>query len=511
VRYKSLTIFLIIIYWLIPQYPALSQGQKILSDSIIYTEKYPTPLVELQQDLSNLINNPDFSNAIVGVSIISLELGEIIFQHNETKNFLPASTQKLLTSAAALHYLGEEFRFSTRLYLDGNLQSNGEFIGNIIIRGTGDPSLSDLFSNNPLAIFERWAYLLDSIGIRSIRGNIIGDDRYFDNQQYGYGWAFDDFIYPYSPQISALSVNNNKVDIFIEPADSAGKLSKITIEPENSFINIINNITTISDGDIPQVYHYREYGSNIIELYGGVKLNAKNKIRISTTIDNPTLFFLHLFKNSLERNQIRFRGALLSASDWNERLNYSALLPISEYFSPNLKEIVSVLNKTSNNLIGESLFKTIGKEQTGRGSFAAGTEILNKYCIRIGIAPENLRIADGSGLSRHNLISPRYQTQLLSSVYRNPYFKTFYNSLAQPSKDGTMKNRLSNTLAQNKLRAKTGSLNAVSTLCGYIQSNDDELFAFSIMIMNHTVASSVAHNLQDLMAMRLASFSRFRK
>ena len=510
---KFIKLQLIISFLLFAKFAIFSQTITTSADSIFIAEKELTALAELQRDLFSLIENPDFSNAHIGVSIVSLETGESIFKHNETKNFIPASTQKLLTSAAALHYLGEDFRFSTRLYLDGILQSSGEFVGNIIIRGTGDPTLSELFISEPLSIFERWAFVLDSIGIRSIRGNIIGDDRYFDSQQYGPGWAYDDIIYPYSPQVSALSFNNNRVDLTIEPADSLGKNAKFYVSPDNSYINIINNIRTISDGDIAEVYHYREYGSNIIELFGGVNINnkSKNKVKISTTIDNPTLFYLHLFKSTLERNQIRHRGALLAASDWNERLNYASLQPLSEYFSPKLTDIISVLNKTSNNLIGEVLFKTIGKEQTGRGSFAAGAETLNKYCIRIGIAPEKMHVADGSGLSRHNLISPRYQTQLLAFVSRMPYFNAFFNSLAQPGKDGTLKNRLTSTLAENRLNAKTGSLNGVSTFSGYVKSSDNEVFAFSIMLMNYSVASSVAHNLQDLFAMRLASFSRKRK
>ncbi len=496
--------------WLILQMLVYGQEPQVKQDNAV---KYITPLSELQKDLGQLVSNPDFFNAHIGVSIVSVENGASIYHFNDTKNFIPASTQKVLTSAAAINYLGSDFRFTTGLYLNGELQDNGEFIGNVIIRGSGDPSISTLFYEDPLDIFEHWASVLDSIGIRSIRGNIIGDGSYFDADYYAQGWAWDDLTFPYSAQVNGLNIFGNKIDIIVEPNDSVGGSPQIRLVPENNYVGIINNIKTISDNRSNEIFHKRDLESNIIELFGNIKVSPKKKetTTISVAIDDPSLFFLNLFKLVLERNHIRFRGALLDVNDWTQKINYSTLKPIAEHISPQLSDIVKVLNQTSDNLIAECLLKTIGKEQMGSGSFTAGTEQLAKFCIKAGVPPEKIYIADGSGLSRNNLMSPRYQTQLLSYIFKTPFKKDFIESLAVPGKSGTLKNRMTSSLAEKSVQAKTGSMSGVSTICGYVTTKDNETFAFSIMVMNYTVASSVVHNLQDLICMRLASFSRKRK
>lgn len=485
----------------------------VKSDSIKTQISPLSPIVELQRDIQSLIDNPDYFNSIIGISIVSIDNGETIFKKNDTKNFIPASTAKIMTSAAALEYLGKDFRFTSSVYLDGKIESNGEFTGNIIIRGSGDPSMSKAFMENPSEILDKWAAALDSIGIKSIRGNIIGDDNYFDDVYYGPGWSWDDMIYPFSAQVNSLSIYDNKIDIIIESPDSINQSPHITCIPDNNYTSIINSIRTGSESDMTDINPFKDDNTNIIELEGVIKYNKQKKEKsvISVSVTNPTLFFLNLFKSAIERKNIKFRGALIDIDDWNQKFSYSNAQAICSHSSPPLSEIIKELNKNSNNLVAEMLFKTIAKENTGKGSFQKAAEQISKFCVKIGISPENMSIADGSGLSRYNLISPRYQTALLSFIHRASYKTEFINSLACPGETGTLKNRMIRTKAENNLWAKTGSMNAVSTLAGYVQTKDSELLAFSIMIMNHTVALNVVHNLQDLICMRLAGFSRKKK
>ena len=135
-------------------------------------------LKELRSDIDALLDNPDFSTGFIGICIQSIETGEYFYRLNDTKNFIPASTLKLLTTSASIDYLGKDFKFTTKLYLDGEIKENGEFTGNIIIRGGGDPTLSKYFHPNPISILDKWAIILDSLGINSIKGNIIADDSY---------------------------------------------------------------------------------------------------------------------------------------------------------------------------------------------------------------------------------------------------------------------------------------------------------------------------------------------
>ena len=338
-----------------------------------------SPAQEFQNDINTFIDSPDFSNATIGISIQSLETGEYLFRYNDNKNFIPASTQKLLTTAAALEYLGPEYQFATSLYLDGNIESNGDFIGNIIIRGTGDPTMSPAFNENPAEIIEHCIQRLDSLGIKSIKGNIIGDDSFFDGTYYGQGWAYDDMIYPYSAQVNALNIYDNKIDIILRQGDNIGDPAKFKVLPDNNYVRIVNNVKTGSDDKTVEVFPTLDKRTNVIEINGVIPHDSLNQETIvSVAIDNPTLFFLNLFKKALEKRKIIFRGSLLDIDDCNERIRYSSMKPICENMSKPLKEILPFINKASHNLGCEVLLKTIAKETMGIGSFSKGIEQLKK-------------------------------------------------------------------------------------------------------------------------------------
>ena len=488
---------------------------QVKGDSVIRREIIrPSPLQELKNDLDALLDNPDFSNANVGVAVLSLESGEYFYRKNENKNFIPASTQKLITTAAALEFLGPDFRFYTNLYLDGEIQENGEFLGNIIIRGSGDPTLSEYFTDEPSEIIQEWVDVLDSLGITSIRGNIIGDDSYFDDHYYAPGWSWDDMTYPYSSQVNAISFYDNKIDLHVFPGDSLNPVASVSMFPENTYVQIINNVRTAQHGEASEIGIIREARTNIIELYGNIARDTSvrdYRMDLAVTIHNPTRFILNLFKNSLERRQIRFRGALFDINDWHEKIRYVDMNPVHVRESKPVAEIIGITNRESHNLCADILLKTIGKETRGEGSFSAGTEQLENFCMMSGINTDNIKLVDGSGLSRYNLMSPAYQIALLSAVYRSPYSDYFINSLARPGENGTLERRMTRSLAENSVFAKTGTMNNISNICGYIETRDDEMLAFSIMMNNFTVPQSLSRTLQDLICMRLASFKRGKK
>lgn len=471
------------------------------------------PLQELRSDITSLLDNPDFANSFVGISVISLETGENLIRINDAKNFIPASSLKLFTVSAALDYLGKDFRFSTAMFLDGELLDNGEFKGNVIIRGSGDPSMSSFFYENPVEILDEWAMKLDSAGIRTIRGNLICDDNYFDNVGYAPGWAFDDLVYPYSAQVKAIAINDNKLDIIVEQGDTIGKPARIFYYPDNTFVRIINNVRTVSPNTFSNITPVRECRSNIIELNGQIAFDTLKtaQVKISVTVDMPELYMPNIFREALLRRQIRFYGAVIEIDDYNEKIDYAQLHHFTLHEAPPLSEIIKVVNKHSHNLTAEMVFKTIAKETTGIGSFSKGAEQVLKFASKAGIKSQDINIVDGSGLSRMNLVSPRSFTALLSYIYRSDFKKEFEESLAKPGGNGTLKRRMRHTLAEKNVRAKTGTMNNVSTICGFVTTRDKEELAFSIMMNNQTVPTNLSQNLQDLILMRLASFSRKRK
>ncbi|MCX7737402.1 MAG: D-alanyl-D-alanine carboxypeptidase/D-alanyl-D-alanine-endopeptidase, partial [Candidatus Kapabacteria bacterium] len=466
-------------------------------DSTKFQPKQQTklPVQLLQEDINSILDNPDFANATIGVSVFNLESGEFLYRRNDSKNFIPASTLKLLTTAAALEYLGADFFYTTNLYLDGKIQSNNEFEGNIIFRGAGDPTFSAYFLENPLKVIDFFVDRLDSLGIKSIKGNLITDNRYFDKNYYPTGWAIDDIIYPFSAQVDALSFNDNKIDIIIQPSKKPYTLSIVNLVPPTNYVKIINNVLTEIKSE-SLIYPKKDFASNNIELFGSIQYDSLFKFqkKISVSIHNPSNFFLSFVKQSLDERNIRFKGALLNIDDVYPNFTYNQLKPICSFKSPPLSQIISVINSQSHNLASEMLLKTIGKEVTGIGSTESGIETVKRFISKIGIPPENIFISDGSGLSRMNLISPKYLVELLAYMYRSKYKDIFINSLAISGKKGTLQKRMTKSLAENNVFAKTGSLQSNSSICGYVRNKDNQLLAFAIMIMNYTVPESLAQN-----------------
>ncbi len=446
----------------------------------------------------------------MGASVISVESGEYFYRRHDKENFIPASTLKPVTAAAALNALGEDFSYFTALYLDGEIDEAGEFVGNVIVRGSGDPTLSTEFYEDPVDIIDGWTEILDSLGINSIKGNLIGDDNYFDDERYAPGVFIEDAQYPYAAQVSALSLNDNKIDFRIKPAADVGEPASVSYYPKNSYVRAINNIGTGDTNSFAEIVPVKEIGSNIIELYGKVPRDTVGgkTYETSVAVENPTLLFLSVLKNELAERNIRFRGAMLDADDYAEELTYYDLTPTAVFKSRELKEIILIINKRSLNLAAELVFKTIAKETRGETSFAAAAEEVEKFLAGAGVNVADIHIADGSGLSRLNLISPAAQTTFLSYMWRSPNKEIFVGSLARPGKDGTLKKRMRWTRAQKSVKAKTGTMTGVSAICGYVETRDGETLAFSVMIQGHTAPKTVAQNLEDLILMRLSSFSK---
>lgn len=466
-------------------------------------------LRELHTDIDGLVEAPEWNGASVGISVIALETGEIVYQHDADKYFTPASTQKLFTTAAALSMLGPNYVMRTALYLDGKIKLNGEFEGNIIVRGGGDPSWSRSFGRAPETQLDTWADVLDSLGIQSIKGTIIGDDDVFDDEEYAPGWSWDDFVYAYAAQVSGLGINDNAVHLNVLPLSGLLDVPSVRVVPPTDYVRVIAALRTVDSSGVTSVEPRRDFRSNTIDLGGTISTKTPfDTLRSHVSVENPTMFFLSQFKDALIRKGIRFRGASVDVDDWNDQLDYDRYKLVAEVTSPPLSQLISVINHQSHNLGAEMVLKTLGRDVNGEGSFEKGAEVIRQWTQQAGIASNDLTIVDGSGLSRLNLCTPRHLASLLGAMHRGPFFAPFAASLAAPGEVGTLRRRLVGTRAEKVVRAKTGSMNNVSTLAGYVTTRDGEPFAVAIMLGNVVVPPAMAQNLQDLVCMRLASFSR---
>lgn len=483
---------------------SLSIAQEAKIDTV---PKYSiTTIPEFAAQIDDIFNDPNFTNAVWGASIQSLVTGEYFYKKNENKLFMPASNQKLITSAAGLLLLSPMYRFKTEIYSTGNL--DGSILnGNLIIRGFGDPTISGRFNNDDMTkIFRDWADTLLALGIDEIRGNILGDDNAFDDVSLGEGWAWDYESDWFAAPSGALSFNDNCIDILVKPA-LAGEQAILTFAPESKYAIIINKVNTVGRDSATTIKVFRERGTNIISVYGSIR-EKDDSVKIFATINNPTQYFVVTLKAILEQKGITVSGF---ASDLDEITNvadYAHTKLLFVHHSVFLKDIIKVLNKNSQNFYAEQLLKTIGFEKRGFGSASRGIEAVKVMLNDIGINTDNMEIVDGSGLSRLNLISPSQISVLLNYMYKSDVFTYYYNSLPVGGVDGTLANRMRKTRAQNNVRAKTGYINGVRSISGYIFTGDKEPVVFTIIANNFTVPVVLADNLQDLVCIRIANFKR---
>lgn len=476
-------------------------------NSFLFGKIHPDKYNTLVKDIESLLASKKLEEAQIGINIFSIDNNQVIYSKNSEKNFLPASTLKLITTSAALEYLGKNFTYNNKLYLDGTIKKNGEFIGNLIIRGSGDPTLSLEFYKSENVIFDDWVSKLDSLGIKSIKGNIIGDDNYFDDDYYPNGWSWEDMKYSYSAQVGALSVFDNSITAKITSADRINEISNMTLVPNSDFVRIVNNVKTISESGINEVSFERDAVTNFFEFFGNVPFDPRKKDTVinEIAIDNPTLYFLNNFSDHLRHFNIRFKGALIDIDDWNETPVYFKINQVFDKPSVPLEDILEYVNRKSSNLTAEIILKTIGKENGGDGSFSAGIKIVEKFITNF-YQNNDYNIADGSGLSRLNFVSPNLMTNLLRYMYKSDYKASIINSLAQPGRPGTLERRMKNSIAQNRVFAKTGSMNGVSNIAGYVVTEGGETLTFVLYFNNFTLPQADINNLQDLIIMRLASF-----
>jgi D-alanyl-D-alanine carboxypeptidase/D-alanyl-D-alanine-endopeptidase (penicillin-binding protein 4) len=378
--------------------------------------------------------------------------------------------------------------------------------GDLAVEGRGDPAISGRFYNNDLLkVFNSWADSLLAFGIDEIDGNLIGDDNLFEDKGLGQGWGWDNESYWFSAQSGALSFNDNCVDIVVT-VDKKKNLPKISIAPESKYIVPINKVFVVPDDSVSSIDVYRERGTNLVTVFG--KIRVSDSVKTYVSVNNPTQYFMVVLKEVLEKRGIKITGFPLDIDDVTKSLNYGKMQKLFTNYSPELKEIIKVINKNSQNFFAEQLLKTIGLETRNFGTVEYGITALYDLFKEIGINPEDMNIADGSGLSRLNLVSPKQIVDLLNYVYQSENFIPFFNSLPIAGVDGTLGDRMKNSSLVGKVRAKTGYLESVRSLSGYAYTGDNEPVSFSIIVNNFNVPVKLAENLQDLVCLRIANFKR---
>ena len=459
----------------------------------------------LQKNIHEKFNDSLFQNAHWGVLIKSLKTGKTWYAQNEEKLFMPASNEKIITGASALCSLGPDFNFETSLTYDGQIEDS-ILKGNIVVFGNGDPTLYNRFYSDPLDVFNQWADTLRSKGIKVIEGNIIGDDNAFDEQPLGYGWSFDGLDVWYSAEVGALQLNEDYIDLEIMPPQSINDTLQIIPNLISKYFNIINE-TVVGDTGRNDISIERPYGTNNIYIKGYVLIGS-HKFEYSPSITNPTLFYVTVLKEVFENHGIKILG---SAVDCDEIANWKHTPEdfnlILLHKSPPLKEILKGMMKRSQNLYAETFARLLGWKEYGLGSFSNGRKVVEQVLQdQFGIEPRTYAYRDGSGLSRYDYVSPHQLVKILEGMTHNKYWDVWYDALPIAGVDGTLKNRMKGTLAENNARAKTGTISNVRGLSGYITTSDGEKLVYSFLVNGHLRSSKDTEDITDPVLEMLARY-----
>lgn len=427
--------------------------------------------------IDEILAGPHAKSAFWGVHVEDLSTGRLLYSRNGDKTLVPASNQKLLTSAAALDALGADFRYETTLHFKGDI--NGSIMtGDLVLEGAGDPAFSskEFKSQNPL---KEWAQKLADLGVTRIEGRIIGDDNVFDDEPYAKGWDLS-FVATesFAPASSGLSGNDNVVVVQIE-SSRVGASPVLTDKPAG-FLEIENKATTSARRRGRSIRVNRKLGTEEVTVQGSVPRVYRRSVVIP--VSNPTLFTLHSFKNYLEEAGIEVVSSLKDIDELDENINYKSSAPLFVNYSPPLSELLDEVNKESNNFYAEQIFRTFG----WGGSVEGGERRLKAFLKRAGVSRAGLAVRDGSGLSRKNMLTTETIGGLLKYMHRHSDWETFRSTLPR---GGEAETTLDRRLRGVPVIAKTGSLEYVRSLSGYVTTTDGRLIAFSLIANNYTVPS----------------------
>jgi serine-type D-Ala-D-Ala carboxypeptidase/endopeptidase (penicillin-binding protein 4) len=458
-------------------------------------------LKSLRADLDKIFSDQIFAGAKWSVEVLSLDRSDKLYAREPDQLCIPASTNKILTSAVALLRLGPDYRFKTRILADGNIKE-GVLEGNLIIVGSGDPSNSaKLLAGDPFRTFSDWAEKLKERNIKVIHGALVGDGGLFEEVPYGQGWEWNDLTQAYAAPVSALQFNENLVSLQIIPGAERNSLPAITMLPLPDYLNFENRIATEGTGSA-SIQIARGASNEAVILRGSIPLKSPGILR-----DVPVRFPIRYYLAALGRT-LSEEGIDVSQAEIREARATPSSSLLWVHLSPPLSEIVKPLLKESQNLWAETLTRVLGMELRGEGSFSKGHEVVEETLSGLGIEKGKYNYADASGLSRLNLVSADTLTKIMKSMHANPCFSYFYDALPVAGCDGTLANRMKGTAAENNAHAKTGTLSNVSAISGYVRARNGELLAFSMIANNYLFSKARAEAAEDAAIARLANFSR---
>ncbi len=474
----------------------------------------------LAERIGELLARPAAQRTHWGVCVVDLDTGETLYGHGEDRLFVPASNVKLFSTALALRRLGADYDFTTSVASEGSIAAGGRLEGDLLLIGGGDPNLSSRrlpylnsedFATDRLGPLRELAQAVRNAGIKSIAGDVVGDDSRYVWQPYPKGWSHADTLQGYGSPTSALVFNDNLIALRVTPGSRGGP-ARVAIVPALAFYEVRNRTLTTSGRAVARGLQARRgQRPGRIVLAGQIASGSSGRTFELAAAD-PALYAATALKQALADLGVTVQGSAVARHQLPDGLPSLRAGPgraartgqtFAEATSAPLGEAIRVVNKDSENLHAEMLLREVALHEAGIATQEAAVRSLRKFLAEAGLRTNEFVLRDGSGLSRHDLLSPRGTVRLLEHMWNSADRDAYLRSLPVAGRDGTLAWRFRRTAASGRLRAKTGSLTHVLALSGYVSSQGGRTLAFSIFANNFGLAESSTRYLVDSIAAQL--------
>jgi serine-type D-Ala-D-Ala carboxypeptidase/endopeptidase (penicillin-binding protein 4) len=456
----------------------------------------------LTQFADSVANAPEWRSAHWGFLVVDPGKGETLYSRNADKLFVPASNQKLITGSTALAQLGTAYRWTTTLLARGPVRG-GVLEGDLVARGDGDPSISAHMRGDALAPLRALADSLRARGVTRVRGRVAAAPSPFTDAPLGFGWAWDDLDEPYSAGVDALYFNEGFTEIVVRGGARAGDVVRAATRPAATYPTLIVRATTVA-----RPSSAADSAKHRTALTVGFDSSRAGVLVAGTIVEGDSAVLELAFRDQRAaylaalREALRAGGITIDEARTDTTARLDSLVAMQ---SPTLREVLPYFEKPSQNQIGEILFKTIALRATGVGRADSAQQVVGRQLVAWGASPDGFAVRDGSGLSRHDFVSPRTLVHVLDAMRRHPDFRVFYDALPVAGVDGTIGKRMRGTAAQGNVHAKTGYVDKARSLSGYVTTADGRLLLFSALCNNYSLPTSAVERVQDALAIRLAN------
>ena len=521
--------------------------------SVVLKDGRSGACTELAQTIAGLLEEPPVARDHWGIAVIGMD-GAPIYSLNEGQLFQPASNAKLFTTAAAMALLGEKATYQTKILARGVFADGGKLTGHLVLVGNGDANLSGRVlpyvapvpgqkptatddGLPPLRYLEEMADRVAATGLKSIEGDVIGDDTVFPWEPYAQDWVIDDAVWGYGAPVSALSINDNQIKVTVTPGDVAGAPASVAIDPEVPYYTLDTAVTTGAAKSGSTVQMVRAPGSKVLRIFGTVGLHGQPDVE-EIAIQDPAEYAAAAFKGMLEARGIPVSGVakarhrvLLNTESFSRESGAvgeaTGVSPqqriepaddaafevamkgeektVATHTSVELLQDVVVTNKMSQNLHAELLLRQLGAARGRDGTIAQGARVVQQFLLTAGIDKDDFVFFDGSGLSGHDLVTPRATVRLLQYASGQSWFADWKGSLPVGGVDGSLEGRFMKAPLKGKVWAKTGTLGEARALSGYVECASGRTAIFSIMVGNHLPQSNADREVTNKIVAAIAA------